>query len=42
MNQNPESFGKLALLEWEAERMNREDLAKSGFKVKQFKLPYWI
>ena len=42
MNQNPESFGKLAKLEWDAEMANRDDLLKSGFKVKKFKIPYWI
>jgi hypothetical protein len=29
----------MAKLEWDAEQRNRDDLVKSGFKAKKFKVP---
>ena len=42
MIQNQQSYTKLAKLEWDSEQKNREDLVKSGFRQKRFKVPQWI
>lgn len=42
MNQDQNSYKKLATLEYMAELKNREDLIKNGFKIKPLRTPEWI
>jgi hypothetical protein len=42
MMQDTESYSYLSTLLWLSEARNREDLVKSGFKVKLLSTPSWI
>ena len=42
MLHDPKSYTSIAILEWQAELKNREDLVKNGFKIKKLQVPYWI